>query len=138
VSKKQGGEKMTRKWCKTLESEHGINYFKLLVPEEKFNENVIWYVGWAVSYGASMRVEKWYGMKDGTVIQIGRLAYSLDSWCSEFDYENGITKLLESLKSDLRRYKPTIYIAGSIPNEIKTKLSKGLSKELVIETQLPQ
>jgi len=35
------------KWCRTLENEYGISYFKLLVSEEEFNENIEWYVGWA-------------------------------------------------------------------------------------------
>jgi hypothetical protein len=121
-------------WCRTLENEHGINYFKLLVSEKEFDENVIWYVGWAVSYGSTMRKEKYYGMKDGTIVRFGWLAYSLDSYCYEYNYETGISKLIENLKSDIRRYNPTIYIAGNVPNEIM----KRIPKSLVLETQLPQ
>jgi hypothetical protein len=121
-------------WCKTRENEHGISYFKLLVSEKEFDENVIWYVGWAVSYGSAMRKEKWYGMSDGTIVQIGWLAYSLDSWCSEYTKSEGVKKLIESLRAELKRYEPIIYIAGNIPDEIR----KILPRRLVVETQLPQ
>jgi hypothetical protein len=121
-------------WCKTEESEYGISYFKLLVPEEEFNKHIEWYIGWAINYGSAMRKEKWYGMKDGTIVRIGRLAYSPDSYCYEYNYETGISKLIENLISDLRRYSPTIYIAGNVPSEIMERLPESR----VLETQLPQ
>jgi hypothetical protein len=121
-------------WCKTEESEHGISYFKLLVSEEEFDKNVIWHVGWEVHYSSSVRREKWYGMSDGTIVHIGWLTYSLDSWCSEYTNNEGIKKLIESLKAELRRYEPIIYIAGNVPDEIM----ETLPRRLVQETQLPQ
>jgi hypothetical protein len=103
----------------TLESEHGISYFKLLVPEDEFYKNAKWYIGWEVHYGGSIRREKYYGMNDGTVVEIGFLAYSPDSWCKEYEESKGIEKVINSLKADLRRHDPIVRVAGELPDEIK-------------------
>jgi hypothetical protein len=121
-------------WCTTLENERGISYFKLLVSEKEFYENVEWYIGWAVNYGSAIRKEKWFKMRDGTIIRFGWLAYSPDSYCYEYNYETGISKLMENLISDLRRYDTPAYIAGNVPNEILNLLPR----RLVVKTQLPQ
>jgi len=117
-----------RKWCRTLESEYGINYFK---TAENFEENIEWYVGWGVHYGSATRWEKWYQMSDGTIVQIGRLAYSPDSWCVEFSHHEGIKKLIESIKADIRRHDPIIHIKGAIPETILKILPKRLT---IVET----
>jgi hypothetical protein len=111
--------KKQRKWCKTRTSEYGISYFKLLVDENEFNKSILWYVGIEIPKEGAIYWEKWFLMDDGTIVQIGRLAYSPDSWCTEYNYEEGLTKILESIKA--KRTK-LYHVAGDIPEIIKEKL----------------
>lgn len=109
-----------RKWCITMTSEHGISYFQLLVDENYFYKNVIWFLGIEMPKEGAIYYEKYFAMNDGTIVQIGRLAYSPDSWCKEFNYEEGINEIIEAMRS--RGYK--IYrIAGNIPETIQKKLT---------------
>jgi hypothetical protein len=122
--------KKERKWCKTRTSEHGISYFKLLVDEDYFNLNIVWFIGIEIPKGGAIYWEKYYAMNDGTIIQIGRLAYSPDSWCVEYPYEEGLTKILESIKA--RGYK-IYHITENIPEIIQKKLPTTR----VVKEQLP-
>jgi hypothetical protein len=102
------------------------------VDEATFNENIVWFVGIeSPKKGGAVYVEKYYGMSDGRVVQIGRLAYSPDSWCKEYSYEEGLSRLTESIRAS--GYK-LYHIAGNVPKIILEKLTR----KYVIEEQLPR
>jgi hypothetical protein len=111
--------KRQRKWCKTMTSEHGVSYFKLLVDEDYFNMNVMWFIGIEIPKEGAIYWEKYYAMNDGTIVQFGRLAYSPDAWCTEYQYEEGLNKIIESIRA--RGYK-IYHITENIPEILKKKL----------------
>lgn len=111
--------KKERKWCKTRTSEYGVSYFELLVNENEFYKNIEWFIGIEIPKGGAIYWEKYYAMYDGTIVEIGRLAYSPDTWCTEYQYEEGINKIIESIRA--RGYK-IYHVAGDIPEIIQEKL----------------
>jgi hypothetical protein len=122
--------KRERKWCITRTSEYGVSYFELLVDENEFYKNIEWFIGIEIPKEGAVYQEKYYGMSDGTIVQIGRLAYSPDSWCVEYPYNEGLTKILESMRA--RGYK-IYHITENIPEIIKEKLPTTR----VVKEQLP-
>jgi len=108
--------KKERKWCKTRTSEYGVSYYKLLVDEDYFNKSITWFIGIEIPKSGAIYWEKYYAMYDGTIVQIGRLAFSPDSWCTEYSHQEGINKIMETIRS--RGYK-IYHVAGDIPLRLR-------------------
>ena len=114
------------KWCVALERRCGVSYLEVASPE--FDRNVEWLVGWAVYRGPDVVWRKWYGMKDGAVVQVSCAELSPDSWrCEELE---GAEKLKASIVADVRVCEPIVYVAGRPPSEILKILPERLVTRL--------
>jgi hypothetical protein len=126
-----------RKWCDVSGKEGELLQFKLLVPVAEFYKNIRWCIGVISSYGGLTEVESWYSMRDGRIVHIhipaSKALLLQHSWCDEFEYKQGVEDLSAALKVHLRRGNPIIYVAGSIPEEIRRELQGAR----VMETQIP-
>lgn len=125
-----------RIWCDVSGRQGELLQFKLLVPLSEFYKSVRWYLGVVSSYKGLIEIESWYSMRDGRIVHIvmppAKPPLLPNSWCDEFDYKVGVEDLSVALKAHLRRHNPMIYVAGSIPEEIRRELPGSQ----VVETQI--
>jgi hypothetical protein len=124
-------------WCRTRREEVGDFsvriYHELLVSEDEFQRNIKWWIKWE----EHTRQIEWYGMYDGTVVEIVRQGI-FNSYCMELDVAE-VVKDLYWLFTELRIVKqrgelpmlPRIRYGGEVPRQLEEQLKKlGVVREV--------